>query len=100
MDTLLTTAVLLPLAAAFLTFLLPAKKPGLIRSVALLATGASLLLTLYLFSEFDRTSSDYQFVKAIEWLPRYNVSLKFGVDGISMTLLLLVGIVSFCGALV
>ena len=104
METLLTIAVLLPLAAAFLLFLFPANKPGAIRALAILATGTSLALTLYIFSQFDRHNSGYQFVTnaghGIEWLPSLGVTLKFGVDGISMTLLLLVGIVSFCAALV
>jgi len=100
MENLLTIAVLLPLAAAFLTFLFPAKKPGAIRALALFATGVSLLLTLYIFSQFNRQDAGFQFVKSIEWLPSLGVNLKFGVDGISMTLMLLVGIVSFCGALV
>jgi len=100
MDNLLTIAVLFPLAAAFFAFLFPAKKPGAIRALAILATGVSLLLTLYIFSQFDRTQSGYQFVFGIEWLPSWGCSLKFGVDGISMTLLLLVGVVSFCGTLV
>lgn len=100
MGLLLIIAVLLPLASAFLGFLFPARKPGAIRALAILATGTSLALTLYIFSQFDRQNAGYQFVKSIEWLPSLGVSLKFGVDGISMTLLLLVGIVSFCGALV
>ena len=100
MDKLLTIAVLLPLAAAFLAFLLPARKPGGIRALAIFATGVSLLLTLYIFSQFDRTQSGYQFVHGIEWLPSLGINLKFGVDGISMTLLLLVGFVSFAGALI
>lgn len=100
MENLLTIAVLLPLAAAFLAFLFPAKKPGAIRALAIFATGVSLLLTLYVFSQFNRQDAGYQFIKSIEWLPSLGIHLKFGVDGISMTLLLLVGIVSFCGALV
>jgi len=100
MDNILTIAILLPLAAAFLAFLFPADKPKAIRGLAIFATGVSLLLTLYIFSQFDRTQSGYQFVKSIEWLPTWKISLKFGVDGISMTLLLLVGFVSFCAALV
>src|SRR5882724_4813603 len=100
MENLLTIAVLLPLASAFAAFLLPAKKPGAIRALALFATGVSLLLTLYIFAHFDRQDAGYQFVKSIEWLPSFGIHLKFGVDGISMVLLLLVGIVSFCGALV
>jgi NADH-quinone oxidoreductase subunit M len=100
MNDLLTTAVLLPLASAFLAFLLPAKKPGAIRALAIFATGVSLLLTLYVFSQFDRTNAGYQFVFAHEWVKSLGIHLKFGVDGISMTLLLLVGFVSFAGALI
>ncbi len=100
MENLLTIAILLPLAAAFLTFLFPANKPGAIRALAITATGVSLLLILYIFSQFDRSQSGYQFVYSIEWLPSFGCSLKFGVDGISMTLLLLVGFVSFAGTLV
>jgi hypothetical protein len=37
MDTLLTIAVLLPLAAAFLAFLFPANKPKDIRALAIFA---------------------------------------------------------------
>ncbi len=100
MENFLTIAILLPLASAFLAFLLPAKKPGAIRALAIFATGVSLLLAICIFSQFDRQNAGYQFVKSVEWLPSLGVNLKFGVDGISMTLLLLVSIVSFCGALV
>ena len=100
MGTLLTIAVLLPLVAAFVAFLFPANNPKAIRALAMFATGVSLLITLTLFANFDRTQSGYQFVHGIEWLPTYGCSLKFGVDGISMTLLLLVGFVSFCGTFI
>jgi NADH-quinone oxidoreductase subunit M len=100
MGTLLTIAVLLPLASAFVAFLLPANNPKAIRALALFATGVSLLITLTLFACFDRTQSGYQFVHSIAWLPSYGCSLKFGVDGISMTLLLLVGFISFCGSFI
>src|SRR5258706_11653746 len=100
MDTALFIAVLLPLIAAFLAFLFPANKPKAIRALAMFATGVPLLITLVIFANFDRTQSGFQFVHSISWLPSYGCSLKFGVDGISMTLLLLVGFVSFCGTLV
>ncbi len=100
MEQLLTIAILLPLASAFAAFLLPAKKPGTIRALAIFATGVSLLLTLYIFSQFDRQNAGYQFVFAREWVKPLGIHLKFGVDGISMTLLLLVGFVSFAGALI
>jgi NADH-quinone oxidoreductase subunit M len=102
MENLLTIAVLLPLAGAFLLFLFPANKPQTIRTFAIAVTGVSLALILTLFVNFNRAEAGYQFVKGWEWfsLGGAPVSLKLGVDGISIVLLLLVGIVSFCGVLV
>ena len=39
--------------------MLPAKKPGAIRALAIFATGVSLLLTLYIFSQFDRVNAGF-----------------------------------------
>jgi NADH-quinone oxidoreductase subunit M len=100
MENFLTTAVLLPLASAFLLFLFPARRPKLIRGLAIGATGASLALILAVFARFDRTQAGYQFVQKIEWLPKLGISFSLGVDGISMTLLLLAGLVAFAGTLV
>ena len=58
MENFLTIAILLPLASAFLAFLLPAKKPGAIRALAIFATGVSLLLAICIFSQFDRQNAE------------------------------------------
>jgi len=100
MENLLIITVLFPLIAAVAVFLLPAGRPRWIRGLAIGATGGSLLLTLVMFSQFDRSNAGYQFVGGFTWLPSLNIRLRFGVDGISMTLLLLVGFVSFAGALI
>ena len=100
MEHLLTFAILLPLAMAFFLFLMPANRPQTIRSLALFATGVSLLLILFIFSKFNRSVAGYQFVHGFAWLPALNIQLRFGVDGISMALLLLVGFVSFAGTMV
>ncbi len=100
MENILAIAILLPLAMAFLLFLVPADKPKVIRALSLFATGVSLLCILTVFKNFDRSSSSYQFVTAISWLPSFGCSMKLGVDGISMTLLLLVGIVAFAATVV
>jgi len=100
MNNVLTIAVLLPLAAAFLAFLFPASKPKAIRWLAIMATGTSLALYLVLFAHFDRALTEYQFVSKIDWIPQLGVSFHLGADGISMTLLLLVGFIAFAGTLV
>jgi NADH-quinone oxidoreductase subunit M len=100
MELLLIIAVLLPLAAAFLAFLFPANKPKAIRWLAIAATGISLALYLTLFANFDRAQAGYQFVSKMDWIPQLGVSFHLGLDGISMTLLLLVGFIAFAGTLV
>ena len=100
MNNCLTIAVLLPLTAAFLAFLFPANKPKAIRWLAIAATGISLALYLTLFANFDRTLTGYQFESKIDWIPQLGVSFHLGADGISMTLLLLVGFIAFTGTLI
>ena len=90
MESLLTFAILLPLATAFFLFLMPANRPQVIRALSLFATGVSLLVIVFIFSKFDRSFAGYQFVQGFSWLPALNINLRFGVDGISMALLLLV----------
>ena len=48
---------------------------------------ATLVLTIFAFLGFDRTAEDYQFVEAVQWFG--NVQYKLGVDGLSLTLILL-----------
>ena len=45
------------------------------------------LLSLVMFSEFDKNSSDFQFIEEFLWLGFFNY--KLGVDGISVILILL-----------
>ena len=45
------------------------------------------ILSLVMLSEFDKNSSDFQFVEEFLWLGFFNY--KLGVDGISVILILL-----------
>ncbi len=39
--------------------------------------------------KFDRTNPGFQFEEKAEWLPPLNINYHMGVDGISMTFVLL-----------
>ena len=58
-----------------------AKKVSLVTSIIVF------LLSLVMFSEFDKSSSDFQFIEEFLWLGFFNY--KLGVDGISVILILL-----------
>lgn len=58
------------------------------RRVALLTTVVTFLLSLLIWTGFDPSTSDFQFVEKSEWLGG-NISYHMGVDGISMLFVIL-----------
>ena len=73
-----------------------ARRPGLIRWVATLFTGAEFLLSLPLwtFTGF-RTSGDFFFRETHDWIPSLGAKYALGVDGIAALLILLTTLLSF-----
>jgi NADH-quinone oxidoreductase subunit M len=65
------------------------------RYIALGCSGGALLLGLYLWKIFDPTSRGVQLVHHFQWIPSYNIEYFLGVDGISVTLIILTVLVSF-----
>jgi NADH-quinone oxidoreductase subunit M len=87
---ILSLIVYLPLLGALaIVFLVPREKAGAIKA---LATGAALLdfvVSLPLWFAFDRGAAGYQFVERVSWIPSLGVEYHFGIDGISLVLILL-----------
>jgi len=57
------------------------------KRVSLVTSIIVFLLSIVMFSDFDKTSSDFQFIEEFLWLGFFNY--KLGVDGISVILILL-----------
>src|SRR5712691_2831857 len=58
------------------------------------AIGVSVLVfveTLLLWSRFDATSPDFQFIERHAWIPSFGISYFVGIDGISLMLIVLTG---------
>jgi len=91
---------LLPLAGALLLTFIPEEKKVFFQQTALWATGLSLAGAVFLFLRFPLGSPEYQFVWRLDWLPELGISYQVGLDGIGMTLVLLLGLVSTSGAFV
>ena len=61
----------------------------LARFIALAASIITFLLTIPLYSGFDVTTHQMQFVEQASWIAAFNVNYHLGIDGISMPLILL-----------
>lgn len=61
----------------------------LARRLALVGSVLGFLVTLPLYTGFDRTTSAMQFVELQPWITRFNIHYHLGVDGISVLFILL-----------
>ncbi|MFA6015131.1 MAG: NADH-quinone oxidoreductase subunit M [Gallionellaceae bacterium] len=61
----------------------------LARKIALVGAILGFLVTLPLFTGFDKTTSAMQFVEMHDWITRFNIHYHLGVDGISVLFILL-----------
>ena len=59
------------------------------RVLVLLVSLLTFVLSVFVYSSFDTTTADMQFVERFEWIPALNVYYYLGVDGISAPLILL-----------
>jgi len=79
----------IPLAGMFVVLALPRDNHGLIRMVSLAATIPPLLMAIWLYMNFDRSTDGMQFVMRYSWIPSYNIQYIMGIDGLSVTMVLL-----------
>ncbi len=89
---LLSLATFLPLAGAAFIFLFAGGEKAVAdrnaRSVALLTTGVTFLISLVIWGNFDTNTADFQFVEKAEWLGP-GINYHMGVDGISVLFVVL-----------
>ena len=91
MDNLLSIIIFTPLVAALIMalFLHGSDRQAVnsVRILALVATVATFLISLFLLLTFDRNETGFQFVEEYTWL--LGLKYKLGVDGISVLFVML-----------
>ncbi len=97
---ILSVLIFTPLIAGLVILLIPAERKDWVRGIALGAASLGLLLSVIAYVSYDLEVAGYQFVERLPWLPALGISYYVGVDGISLPLVLLSGLVVFAGVLV
>ncbi|QMS88015.1 NAD(P)H-quinone oxidoreductase subunit 4 [Nostoc edaphicum CCNP1411] len=91
----LTAIILLPLVAALAIPLIPDKEGRTVRWYGLGVAIADFALMIYAFwYNYDFHSSTLQLVENYPWIPQLGLHWAVGVDGLSMPLLLLTGLIN------
>ena len=84
-----------PLLGALVLLFVPSRADREIKAITAAVTGINLLVAIWLFVAFDRTVSGVQFIERTDWIPNFNIQYFMGIDGISVTLVILTALVSF-----
>ncbi|MCD6400560.1 MAG: NADH-quinone oxidoreductase subunit M [Anaerolineales bacterium] len=88
-NNLLTLILFFPVASSLVLLFLPGKEKKLIRWVALLASLVPLILSIILWLNFKTGIKGFQFEEHYVWYSAINSSYHLGIDGISLTMVLL-----------
>ena len=86
---LLSLMIFIPLLGMIAVLLLPRESEELVKRVTLIFTLIPLALAVYLFITYDRSTAGTQYVVNVPWIDAFNIQYHIGIDGLSVTLLLL-----------
>ncbi|MBD1931121.1 MULTISPECIES: NAD(P)H-quinone oxidoreductase subunit 4 [Cyanophyceae] len=91
----ITTIVLLPLLASFAIPVLPDKEGKTVRWYALGVAFVDFALMVYAFwYHYDLNNPGFQLVENYAWVPQLGLNWSMAVDGLSMPLIVLTGLVT------
>ena len=87
---LISLVIWLPIVGGVLVLLISGShRPTAALGASLVVSILTFSVSLSLWTGFDRSSSDMQFVERQPWIDRFNIEYFLGVDGISVPLILL-----------
>src|SRR5437899_8142478 len=91
----LSLMVFIPVAGMAVILCMPSRAHAAIRWMGVAASTPPLLLAVWLLAHFDPQTTAPQFVQRFAWIPAYNINYFVGVDGISITMVLLTALLCF-----
>lgn len=97
---ILLLILLAPITGAVLMIFVPKENSKAIKAIAALSAAISLILSVLAYVNYDSAKGGLQFLEHYNWVPQYGMNLDFGVDGLSMPLVLMTAIIFFCAVFV
>ena len=89
---ILTLLVLVPAIGAAIVALISKRQPDLVKVVAMISSVLTGAMALWLLFAFKSHDADFQFVSQHEWITPWGISWHLGVDGISLFMVVLTGV--------
>ncbi|MBM3217349.1 MAG: NADH-quinone oxidoreductase subunit M [Candidatus Rokubacteria bacterium] len=86
-----------PFIGALLIMSLARHRPLLVRLIAVVTTGISTVLSLWIYVAYDTEAAGFQFYEKLSLVPPLGISYELGVDGMSLLMVLLTSIIIFTG---
>jgi len=92
---ILSSITLLPILGAIFIFIFNNKtnENKNVIYVSLFTSVVTLFLTIFLWSVFDKSSPEFQFIEEKNWISGY-IKFKFGIDGISILFIVLTAFIT------
>ena len=88
----LTLLVLMPLVGSVLTLMSSSRRPEYTKLIALVTSVFTGAIGLWVLASFETGEEGFQFVSKHEWITSWGIGWHLGVDGISLFLVVLTGI--------
>lgn len=86
-----------PMIGLLVILFIPSTKKNEIKYAALITTLVTFLLTLLLYSKFDNSVAGMQpsFLVKVPWITHFHINYSLGIDGLSLPMILLTGLLFF-----
>ena len=97
---ILSLLIWLPVLGMVAIAFIPREKENSIKIAAAITTGVQFIITLILWNGFDLQNGGMQKNEMYNWIPSFNISYHLGVDGLSLPMVILTGLLFFIGVFV
>lgn len=99
---ILESLIYLPMLTALVLILLPNGRQDQVRQISIISSFLLLLGSLYVFIIFDHSPSaaPFQMERTYPWVEQLGISIRLGVDGLAVPMVVLTGLVAFTGVLI
>jgi NADH-quinone oxidoreductase subunit M len=91
----LTLITFVPLIGMVLILICPASLKAAYRWIAVAATVPQLIIAGWLYANFNTSTTAMQFVERTSWISAYHIYYFLGIDGISISMVLLTALICF-----